>query len=234
MPERTCNDAVAIGNRHVPGVIHQQTPSPCQRPEWRPRPITQGMDPHLLDQLAVGARAGDRQAFHELMRATLPEVRLFIAARAYSLELVEEVLQATYVACFESLPKYEPRRTLLPWLKGIAHNRLRRELESRSRHAHVDVLDQILVGEAACQIDEAPPADEAVLARMRRCLERLAPHARILLESRHVRGESVDGLAARFEKSRDAIASTLKRVRASMRDCMRTLGPDGAEAKIES
>jgi RNA polymerase sigma-70 factor (ECF subfamily) len=189
------------------------------------------MNPDRLDELAVDARAGDRQAFHELMRATLPEVRLFIAARAYSLELVEEVLQATYVACFESLPTYEPRRSLLPWLKGIAHNRLRRELESRSRHTRVDSLDQIVVDESVRQIDEAPAADEAALDRMRRCLERLAPHARELLELRHVRGESVDGLAVRFEKSRDAIASTLKRVRASVRDCMRRLGPGEAEAK---
>jgi RNA polymerase sigma-70 factor (ECF subfamily) len=186
------------------------------------------MDPAALDEVALRARGGDRAAFHELMRATLPEVRLFIAARAWSLELVEEVLQATYVACFESLPRYEPRRTLLPWLKGIAHNRLRRELESRARHAHGDALDQILADETARQVEETPAVDEDALTRMRRCLERLAPHARELLELRHVSGESVDGLAARFAKSRDAIASTLKRVRANVRDCMDP--PRGAEA----
>jgi RNA polymerase sigma factor (sigma-70 family) len=181
------------------------------------------MESRSLDELAVAARGGDRVAFHELMRATLPEVRLFIAARAYSLELVEEVLQATYVAGFESLPRYEPRGTLLPWLKGIAYNRLRRELDNRARHAH-DPLEQLIAGEGAHQLDDAPAADDDTLARMRRCLERLAPRARELLERRHIAGEPVDGLAARFATTRDAIASSLKRIRASVRACMEPAG----------
>ncbi len=179
-----------------------------------------GMDGSHLDELAMRARGGDRQAFHDLMRDTMQEVRLFIAARAYSLELVEEVLQATYVACFESLARYEPRGTLLPWLKGIAYNRLRRELESRTRHAHVDELERLLVGETARQVDDAPGPDEAVLAALLRCLERLGPQARELLELRHSHDVSIDTLATRFARSRSAIASMLKRIRFTVRSCM--------------
>jgi RNA polymerase sigma-70 factor (ECF subfamily) len=178
------------------------------------------VDHDLLDDLAVRAGTGDREAFQELMRATMSEVRLFIAVRAHSLELVEEVLQATYVACFESLGRYEPRGTLLPWLRGIAYNRLRRELDSRSRHAHADALEHALADEAARALQEPAEVDEAILAALRRCLERLTPRARDLLERRHAHGASLEELAVQFARSRAGIASMLKRIRLAVRTCM--------------
>lgn len=185
-----------------------------------PAPNTTTVDHPPLDDLALRARAGDAVAFQELMRATMLEIRLFIAARAHSLDLVEEVLQATYVACYESLGRYEPRGTLLPWLRGIALNRLRRELATRARHAPGDALEQLLAGEAARSLAEAAGPDEVTLAALRRCLDRLTPRAREILERRHAHGATLDELAAQFARSRAGIASLLKRIRLAVRTCM--------------
>ncbi len=130
------------------------------------------------------------------------------------------MLQATYIACFESLPRYQPRGTLLPWLKGIAHNLLRRELASRARHQRLDALERVLATEAASQVLENGPADEDLLAALKRCLERLGPQARELLALRHQQGVPLDEIASRLARTRDAVASMLKRVRESVRDCM--------------
>jgi RNA polymerase sigma-70 factor (ECF subfamily) len=186
------------------------------------------MDCAVLDEMAIRAAAGDREAFNAVVAESLPELRLFIAARAYSAELVEEVLQSTYIACFESLPRYQPRGTLLPWLKGIAHNLLRRELAARARHQRLDALDLVLASESANQAVDAGPADQDLLATLKRCLARLGPQARELLALRHEQGVPLDEIANRYARTRDAVASMLKRVRESVRDCMAAAGSAGA------
>src|SRR4051812_14838709 len=91
-----------------------------------------------LDDLVVRIRAGDRPAFVALIAATQDEVRSFVAAHATTVDLVEEAVQAAYVTAFERLADYRPGGTFLPWLKGIARNRLRHETAHRRRWLSAD------------------------------------------------------------------------------------------------
>ncbi len=40
------------------------------------------MDCEVLDEMALRAAAGDREAFNAVVASSLPELRLFVAARA--------------------------------------------------------------------------------------------------------------------------------------------------------
>ena len=176
-----------------------------------------------LDDLVRSAQAGDRQAFHDLVVAAQTEVRLFAAARAPNLDLAEEAVQAGFVTAYERLHDYQPRGTFVPWVKGIVLNRLREELRTRRRLGGNDLLDQLLVEPAANASEEAiaTTADEEI-ARLRCCLERLAPRARLMLARRYTDGLPVARLAQHFHQSEAAITGLLHRIRRSLRTCIET------------
>ncbi|MBA2482650.1 MAG: sigma-70 family RNA polymerase sigma factor [Planctomycetes bacterium] len=172
-----------------------------------------------IDRIVARAQTGDRDAFHELVIALQHEVRLFVASRAYSLDLIEEILQATFVTAWEKLGTYQTRGSFLPWLKGIAKNRLREEVRERARFAsHTNDSLERVIDEAFVAHDLESAGDDDA-SRLSRCLERLAPRSRELIERHYAKGLGLNQLAQQFKQTRQAIASALHRIRRTVRAC---------------
>lgn len=182
------------------------------------------MNTEQLDALARRVQDGDQEAFEDLVRAILLDLRVFIAARAPSLQVVEEVLQATLVTCYESIHTYKPHGTLLPWLKGIARNRLREEFRAQERYHTIEgnALEAMVLAGSARAVERLGEEDlrEDELDRLRACLDRLGSRARTLLERRHAQGVSLQRLAQQFKQSVEKLANTLKSVRRAVRRCV--------------
>jgi RNA polymerase sigma-70 factor (ECF subfamily) len=182
------------------------------------------MDAERADQLVAEVQAGRKESFRALFLAFERPVRIYLSAHAPSAELVDEVLQATFVACYESLHTYERRGTFLFWLKGIARIRLLKELHQRARHAGLggDALDGLLAAAASEQLDDAGCEDGSALER---CLERLSPALRTLLRQRYVERAAVKDLAVQHGRSETWVSVALHRSRAALRACLSRARP---------
>jgi RNA polymerase sigma-70 factor (ECF subfamily) len=184
-------------------------------------------DASALDELAGRVRRGDRAAFVELFRACHREVRLFISAHAPSVDVVEEVLQAAFVTCFEQIGRYEPRGTFLSWLKGIARFTLLKELRARARYAAAsgDDLDGALTGRSLESLESLESADagdesEERVARLRKCLDRLPAEQRALVDRRYADGVPPDRLAQLVGRTENWVAVNLFRIRRALQACI--------------
>jgi RNA polymerase sigma-70 factor (ECF subfamily) len=179
------------------------------------------MNPEILDGLVRRVQQGERTAFVELFRACHREVRIFISAHAPSVDVVDEVLQAAFVTCYEQLGNYQLRGTFLSWLKGIARNTLLKELRDRARYATAlhDHLDEVLTCRA---IRSAESGDETAdhIARLRECLARLPAQQRALIDRRYADGVRLDGLAREFDRSENWVAVNLFRIRKALQVCL--------------
>lgn len=179
-------------------------------------------DPTACDALAVRAKGGDREAFAALVTGLHPQVVGFLAYHAPTSDLVDELTQATFVTAFERLGDYEPRGTFAGWLKGIARNLLRRELDQRARRGRrgIEALEALLAGSAMAGLEEEEAGpDPGLLARLRGCLERLPPRARLLAERRFAEDVPLNQLAQQFKQSRASVAKTIFTLRRQLRDC---------------
>ena len=184
------------------------------------------LTPEEIDGLVERAQRGEQQPFWDLILQVQQDVRVFISILAPSSELVEEILQATLLKAFDILPKYELRGTFVQWLKGIARNLLRQELHSRGRHLSMAGRTlEALVAEA-CMTDLEKPAIEASEpdAALRECMDRLAPHARELIDRRYGQGLPLNRIAQQFKKPADTICVTLHRIRETLRQCLSAKG----------
>lgn len=181
------------------------------------------LDPGQLDTLVVSAQGGDRQAFSQVVVEVYPQLAGFLAFHAPTPELMDEILQATFVAAFQQLADYEPRGTFAGWLKGIARNLLRRELSRRARLQGTDrEAIEALLADVALQAPEESNADETkqeLLVRLRGCLERLSPRMRLIAERRFVDDVPLNVLAQQFKQTRASVAKIIFTVRRDLRAC---------------
>lgn len=104
----------------------------------RPAPAT---DPALEDaELARRVRAGDRPAFAALVArhggALLRFALTFVRSRAAA----EEVVQDTWMAVLEGLPRFEGRSSLRTWMFRIVANRARTRVERDGRSVPFSAL----------------------------------------------------------------------------------------------
>lgn len=185
--------------------------------------MTTPLDPGQLDALVVSAQGGDRQAFSQVVVEVYPQLAGFLAFHAPSPELMDEILQATFVAAFQQLSDYEPRGTFAGWLKGIARNLLRKELGRRARLQGTDrAAIEALLADAALQApDESSDTDAKAeqLSRLRGCLEKLSPRMRLIAERRFVDDVPLNVLAQQFKQTRASLAKIIFTVRRDLRSC---------------
>ncbi len=166
------------------------------------------------DQLAVCAARGDRAAFTALVEATCGEIQAFVAARAAHLSMVDEVVQATYVAAFESIATYRPGSSVEAWLKGIARHRLLEELR-RCRRGQAGLAAAAVV--AVAEPDGDPDGHRDRLAA---CLERLPAAWRRIIADRYWQDQPVQDIADRLGTSPGTVSQTLYRARQALLGCL--------------
>jgi len=132
------------------------------------------MEASELDALARLAQSGAHEALRALVEAVQEPLRACIAAHAAHPHQVEEALQETLVTAFRRLDQYRPGGTLVPWLKQIARNHLRRDLRDRRRFAELsdDRLDSAVIDAQLDRLERDEDADEREreVDRLRRCL----------------------------------------------------------------
>jgi RNA polymerase sigma-70 factor (ECF subfamily) len=136
--------------------------------------------------------------------------------------MVEEVLQATLVTCYENIGKYELRGTFLSWVKGIGRNLLLKELHARARYvtAEQQVLEQILVKSALAAAERDRDARQERVERLQHCIEKLPEESRHLIQKRYFERLSIRELARSLNRTETWTAVTLFRIRESLRACM--------------
>ena len=175
-----------------------------------------------LDEVVARVQAGDEAAFTELVYAIRKELRIFISAHAYSADMVEEVLQATLVLCYEKIHKYERRGTFLCWAKGIARNLNLKELTARSRYlsAKDDFLDRLVLDSALATMADARDRAEEWVERLKGCLNKLPAASRAMIEQRYFENLSIRTMARVMNRPENWTAVTLHRIREALRKCM--------------
>ncbi len=180
------------------------------------------MTPAELDVLTIKAQAGDRDAFRDLVLATQRELAISVAAHSASRELVEEVLQETYVTAFEKLAQYRPQGTFRPWLRTIARNHLFAHWRERRRLAEfdADALETLIADDGINELERNDERQERETARLAACMEDLPERARQMLERRYCDEQPLAQLAQQFKRSAATLSVTLFRLREQLRRCV--------------
>ena len=185
------------------------------------------------------ARAGDGEAFSELVAPYRRELQVHCYRILGSVQDAEDLLQETLLAAWRGLDRFEERASLRVWLYRIATNRCLNALRDRGRRPKEQAMveppeptrlseplwlepypDALLegVGDVALGPAARYEADEAIALAFIAALQHLPPRQRCVLVLRDVLGLGTDDVAAILDCTEGSVKGALQRARATLRD----------------
>ena len=167
--------------------------------------------------------SGDRDAYSEVVTEYQGMLLAYAAFRIPDAALVAEVVQQTFIRAYEQLRDFQTDKDFGVWLRSICRFMIMAELKRVSRDRqnkdnYQEHLKVTLLGEALER--GASETDEDVLLRLRGCLGRLQQTARSLVTLRYQELLRVEEIASRLGQSATWVATTLFRVRETLRKCI--------------
>ena len=180
--------------------------------------------------------AGDRDAYSGIVAEHQDMLLAYAAFRIPDAALVDEVVQQTFIRAYEQIRDFQPDKDFGIWLRSICRFMILAELKRATRDRqnkdnYQEHLKVRLLGEAL-QRGESQ-ADEDVLRRLKGCLGRLQQTARSLVTLRYQELLKVEEIAGRLGQSATWVATTLFRVRETLRKCIGDGAPLPSIAKAE-
>jgi len=186
------------------------------------------------------ARAGDAEAFRELIGPYRRELQVHCYRILGSAHDAEDALQETLLSAWQGLGGFEGRASLRTWLYQVATSRCLNALRSASRRPQMDWPPPGLVPPEPTRLgevswlepypdilleglaDSAPgpearyEATEAISLAFVTALQLLPPRQRAVLVLRDVLGFRASEAAGILQASEESVTSALKRARATL------------------
>jgi RNA polymerase sigma-70 factor (ECF subfamily) len=175
-----------------------------------------GMDEQSLIQKV---QEGDLESFGQLMDIHVRRLRAVIALHSPVPHLIDEIAHETYVFAFNHIHEFQRGTSFFAWIKSVAWNLLRAEIQRFSREqANQAKYAERRVVEVAPQKPLERSAKE--LDGLEKCLERVTPRLRQLLQMRYHLSFSTEEIAERAGQSAAWVRTTLCRLRKQLKDCV--------------
>jgi RNA polymerase sigma-70 factor (ECF subfamily) len=179
------------------------------------------------------AKAGDREAFSQLVRMHQAVVRAYVSAHIRGPEAADDLAQEVFLRAYRRLDAFQlpDSGSIRPWLLGIARNllleHLRAEIKLQARGALG--LEAAL---ATCHLDGAQSAREPLeierrIEALQRCVDKLGPAASTLVQRHYFQKQTLASLAAEEHKQESALRMRLLRIREALRACIEVSITDG-------
>ena len=194
----------------------------ASRVAWRPPARRYNRRLASERELIRRARAGDEDAFAELVM--MHADRVYRALRRFGLDAAEadEVAQEVFVRAWRGLPRFEERARFSTWLYRIAFNEAQRRL-SRRPPPRAETIDPdrddpvISLPESARLGPEAQTLDREFEQTLERALDQLPTEWRVAVVLRDVEGLSTEEAAEIAGVGQAAFKSRLHRGRMQLR-----------------
>jgi RNA polymerase sigma-70 factor (ECF subfamily) len=205
----------------------------------------------VADERILRARAGDGDAFRELVEPYRRELQVHCYRMLGSLQDAEDALQETLLTAWQGLTGFEGRSSLRTWLYRIATNRCLNARRSASRRPpkewsipDVEPPEPTRMGEVAwlepypdtllegMNLPAGPEAryeqTESISLAFVTAMQILPPRQVAVLILRDVLGFHAAEVADMLDTTVDSVNSALKRARAGLRRAL----PDTSDARM--
>jgi RNA polymerase sigma-70 factor (ECF subfamily) len=176
------------------------------------------MSPDLTG-LVTAARAGDRSAFDELVKATYADMYTLAYRLTGNEEDARDVVQDAYLRAYRGLKRFRGDARFTTWMYRITANCASTNLAKRSRTRHEELDEEFDLVDLHPDHD---PAQKAELGyerdRIARALEELPPRLRAVIVLRDVYDLPHESIATELGITEAAAKVRLHRARRKLRE----------------
>jgi RNA polymerase sigma factor (sigma-70 family) len=171
------------------------------------------------ESLVQAVQGGNLQAFELLVQRHLDHLHAFVSIKLPVPHLVDEITHESFVFAFHRIDQFAPGTNFRAWLRAIALNKTRAEIErycreERNRLAYTERR----VLEAAALETSLPDSRE--LEALQECLRDVPEKAHALLSLKYHDESSTAEIAQRLQRSLAWVRTTLCRIRQQLKECV--------------
>jgi RNA polymerase sigma-70 factor (ECF subfamily) len=176
-------------------------------------------EPSGQADLVARARAGEQEAFEELVRATYAEAYTLAKRLTGNEEDARDVVQESYLRAYRGLKRFRGDAQFSTWLYRITANCANTYLGKRTRRRTEPLPDEIALVDVDSDRDPSARADASLLRdKLERALDDLPPKLRSVVVLRDVYDLPHEAIAAELGISESAAKVRLHRARRQLRD----------------
>jgi len=192
---------------------------------------TEGREGPELDQLVAAARAGDRDAFEELVRRTYVDVYTLAVRLTSNEEDARDVVQDAYLRAWRSIGRFRGDAQFSTWMYRITANASYTHLGKRRRRRTQDLDDVAEPEETRVEaLPDRSTESSELLDRIAAALDDLPPKLRAVVVLKDVYGFSHDEIAEELGVSVAAAKVRLHRGRQKLQSSLADQRGDAAHA----
>jgi RNA polymerase sigma-70 factor (ECF subfamily) len=186
-------------------------------------------------ELVSLARAGDREAFDALVRATYADTYTLAYRLTGDEEDARDVVQESYLRAYRGLKRFRGDAQFSTWMYRITANCAATFLGKRGKHRHEELPDDLVLdedrpaGNPEASLDATNSRD-----RLHDALRALPPRLRAVVVLRDVYDLTHEAIAVELGISESAAKVRLHRARRKLREDLYPLPHDGAEDSTAS
>ena len=176
--------------------------------------------PTEVGELVAAAKAGDRGAFDDLVKATYAQTYTLALRLTHNEEDARDVVQEAYLRAYKGLKKYRGDAQFTTWLYRITANCAATHLGKGNKHRHDDLDDSAdTLEDERPESDPAASADATILRdRVTAALAHLPPRLRAVVVLRDVYDLPHEEIAHELGITEAAAKVRLHRARKQLRE----------------
>jgi RNA polymerase sigma-70 factor, ECF subfamily len=179
--------------------------------------------------LLVRAKAGDINAFEQLIEGVQKKVFNIIFKMVGNYEDASELSQEVFIKIYKSIKNFKEESTLSTWIYKIATNVCLDELRKRKGKHVISIDEEIKVGDSEIrrEIVDGRPTPEAAAEKneIRRAvseaIKSLSDEHRIAIVLRDIKGLSYDEMSKILKCPEGTVKSRINRARAALREILK-------------
>ena len=174
-----------------------------------------------LDEALRRAQKGDPDAYGTVVAATQARLRSFIAGYVPRAAWVDDLAQQAFISAYQSLGQFRVGTDFYAWLRQIAYNHLRAELDKTQRRKRLEA--DYLLEVAASEMDRRlakDSGDEETLDALRDCVSRLPDTSRDIVRRHYADGLPLAEIAGSLGRPAGSLKVTLFKIRVRLKECI--------------
>ena len=144
----------------------------------------------------------------------------------------EDIVQETAITMWRRFRDYTPGTNFYAWGCRTAYLKVLEHQRHNSRRQAI--LDPDVLEHLAVEALDKNQVSDARTAALERCLKKLRPRDRELIERRYMRGEKGQHIASKLGRPANSVYQSLGRIRRTLLECitrnMTAAGPEGGRA----
>lgn len=183
--------------------------------------MAQSIRVDLIDEALRRAQQGDPDAYGTVVAAHQARLRSFIAGYVPRATWVDDLAQQSFISAYQSLGSFRVGTDFYAWLRQIAFNHLRAELEKTRRRQRIesDYLLEIGAAEMQRRMDRDSGEEEALDA-LRDCVSRLPDVSRDIVQRHYGEGLPLAEIAGSLGRPAGSLKVTLFKIRVRLKECI--------------